>query len=303
MAFLEAFNAASETSRVYDAINLAAFVVGLTTSQVIGTPISFAVSFAAGTAREMQRRWKTNSFLDDANERLFKPRGLYVLVLTNKPGSKAEPVVQVDMDKTAAARNAQGEASGQKRGLRFKATEAGTSRGTASIPEAVPLIYPAVEAEAASYNMQSDQQPKFTSYRAYIGDYLDRRRQAKFAMRNPDNPLAQLPEKPFASTFADPTHQMYHHGPINMITGGRVDLWKRMREQRVALAEKKAGRELTETEKLRASYDRGFITPAAFARRLINENVLYLVICNEPTKEQMEIARDAMSKSENAEEN
>ena len=89
---------------------------------------------------------------------------------------------------------------------------------------------------------------------------------------------------------------MYHHGPINMITGVKVDLWSKTRRGRVALAEKQAGRPLTEAEQLRARYDRGFTTPAAFVRRLISEDVLYLVICNEPSHEQMKIAKQAMKK-------
>ena len=303
MTFIEQLNEASQASKVYDAINLAAFVVGLATPMVIGTPLSFAVGFAAGTAKEMQRRWKTNTFLDNANEKIFKPHGLYAMLLTYKPGSKTKPIIEVDFDEAAAARSAQGEASKKKKGLRFKGTEAGMSRGEASIPEAAPLVYPELKraissasASASSDSVSPSEHPKFTSYRAYMADYRDRRRQAKYAVANPENPLAQLPDKPFASTFADPNHQMYHHGPINMITGGRVDLWKTKREQRIALAEKQAGRELTEAERLRVSYDRGFTTPAAYARRLISENLLYLVICNEPTMEQMEMAKLAMSK-------
>jgi hypothetical protein len=79
---------------------------------------------------------------------------------------------------------------------------------------------------------------------------------------------------------ADPNHQMYHHGPINMVTGGRVDLWAKTREKRIEKAEQEAGRPWTEAERLKAAYDRDFTTPAAYVRRVIQENVIDLVICN-----------------------
>jgi hypothetical protein len=181
-------------------------------------------------------------------------------------------------------------------------TEAGSSRGELSIPESAPLIFPALDAAAAA-DASSDKDsgqvhPKFASYHAYISDYLDRRRQAKFAATNPNNPLAALPDKPFASKYADPNHPMYHHGPINMVTGGKVDLWAKTREKRVQNAELETGRPLTEAEKLKAAYDRGFTTPATYVRRVIQENVIYLVICNLPTEAEMAKAAEEAAEVE-----
>jgi len=76
-----------------------------------------------------------------------------------------------------------------------------------------------------------------------------------------------------------------------MVTGGRVDLWKKTREKRIQRAEEAAGRPLTEQEKLNVAYDRGFTTPTTYVRRVISEDVLYLVICNMPSGEEMEKAR------------
>ena len=238
-------------------------------------------------------------------------------MITYKPSRSEEKVVEVDHAATAVARAARGEDSEQKKGKRFLNTEAASSRGELSIPEAAPLVFPALDAAAESTStsrpdLESGGQ-QFTSYREYIRDYLDRRRQAKFAAANPNNPLAMLPEKPFASKYADPNHQMYHHGPINMVTGGRVDLWAATREKRVQKvrnvevviiqhetkantskqAEAEAGRPLTETEKLKAAYDRGFTTPAAYVRRVIQQDVIYLVVCNLPSEE--DIAKEESS--------
>lgn len=284
--FLEEFDNAIKVSPVWDVINAAAFFGTLGSPLMIGFPVSFAVQFASNTGKEMQRRYRTNTYLDAVNDRLFKPHGLYCMMITYKPSQSNKKVVQVDHASTATERASRGEEAAEKKGKRFLNTEAAKSHGELSIPEAAPLIFPALDAAADAASGQEDQQ--FKSYRAYINDYLDRRRQAKFAAQNPDNPLATLPEKPFASKYADPNHQMYHHGPINMVTGGRVDLWAKTREKRVAKAELEAGRPLTEAEKLRAAYDRGFTTPAAYVRRVIQEDVIYLVICNLPTEAEME---------------
>ena len=288
--FLDEFDAAIKVSPVWDVINAAAFFGTLGSPLVIGFPVSFAVQFASNTAKEMQRRYRTNVYLDAVNDQLFKPHGLYCMMITYKPSQSDQKVVQVDHAAIATERAARAEESAQKKGKLFMNTEAASSRGELSIPEAAPLIFPALDKAAAEEQTSSDknpeQHPQFTSYRAYINDYLDRRRQAKFAAANPNNPLATVPDKPFASKYADPNHQMYHHGPINMVTGGRVDLWAQAREKRVQKAELEAGRPLTETEKLKAAYDRGFTTPATYVRRVIQEDVIYLVICNLPSEDE-----------------
>lgn len=235
--FLEEFDAAIKVSPVWNVINAAAFFGTLGTPLMIGFPVSFAVQFASNTGKEMQRRYRTNSYLDAVNERLFKPHGLYCMMITYKPSQSDQKVVQVDHAATAAERLSRGEESAQKKGKRFMNSEAAASRGELSIPEAAPLTFPALDAAADAMNDantdQQRQRQQFTSYRAYINDYLDRRRQAKFAAADPNNPLSTLPDKPFASKYADPNHQMYHHGPINMVTGGKVDLWRSRREKRI----------------------------------------------------------------------
>lgn len=181
MDFLEEFDLMIKTDRTWDVINVAAFFGTLGAPVFIGFPVSFAVQFASNTAKEMQRRYRTNAYLDKINDRLFKPHGLYCMMITYKPAKSDQKVVQVDHDEAVSARMERGDQSEKKKGLRFKDTEAGTSRGELSIPESAPLVYPALDAAAAgeSDTSETQQHPKFTSYRAYISDYLDRRRQAK----------------------------------------------------------------------------------------------------------------------------
>ena len=182
MDFLHEFDLMIKTDRTWDVINVAAFFGTLGAPLMIGFPVSFAVQFASNTAKEMQRRYRTNAYLDAINDRLFKPRGLYCMMITYKPAKSDQKIVTVDHDEAVTTRMERGDQSEKKKGLRFKDTEAGTSRGELSIPESAPLVYPALDAAAAGERKPSDaseQHPKFTSYRAYISDYLDRRRQAK----------------------------------------------------------------------------------------------------------------------------
>jgi hypothetical protein len=49
------------------------------------------------------------------------------------------------------------------------------------------------------------------------------------------------------------------------------------------------GGPLTEAEKLHAFFDRGFTTPAGYVRRIISQDVLYLVICNVGQGEEQDV--------------
>src|ERR1700744_6157032 len=68
--------------------------------------VTTVVQVVAGTAKELQTRHRSNTFLDLVNEKLFKPRGLYALVMAFDPAgtrkieersvSLAETVSKID---------------------------------------------------------------------------------------------------------------------------------------------------------------------------------------------------------------
>ena len=82
MAFLEEFDKAIKVSLVWDVIDAAAFFVNLDSPIFIGFPVAFAIHFASNTGREMQRRYRTNAYLDVVNERLFKSLRLCAMIIT-----------------------------------------------------------------------------------------------------------------------------------------------------------------------------------------------------------------------------
>jgi hypothetical protein len=105
------------------------------------------------------------------NEKLFKPRGLYALIMTYKPDSSSAFEV-VDLSTSTAKAVAVQERGGT--GSKFSSA-AGTTNGEAQMPETVPLTFPFLESAG-----HEQKQTAFNQAKAFVGDYGDRRAQAKF---------------------------------------------------------------------------------------------------------------------------
>jgi hypothetical protein len=150
----------------------------------VPSPIAMAVSIstqaAARATIEVQGRQRTNSYLDQINETFFHPRNLHCMIMTYKPEQSNQNFVDIDVNaaNTALAKNLN---ETSKMG-KFKASS-GTSKGEFSIPEAAPLIYPALDKAASA--IAADGKPIAASKQnamkrsgAFIADYIDRRSQA-----------------------------------------------------------------------------------------------------------------------------
>lgn len=145
------------------------------------------------------------------NETLFKPYGLYAMLMTYKPDTSAASV-QIDpatnMIKAVYARN---NADRSK----FRSAS-GKTQGEAQLPESAPLIFPALEA--------ADPEKKKNAFKragAFVGDYQDRKARAQFMKNHPESKLnAGLDEPKFASIFSDPNHAINQGGALNILTGG-----------------------------------------------------------------------------------
>jgi len=144
------------------------------------------------------------------NEELFKPHGLYAMLMTYKPNSDdADLTVDVNTNvlKSVYARN-----GGDRSKFR---TASGKTHGDAELPESAPLIFPALEA--------ADPERKKNAFKragAFIGDYQDRKARAQFEYNNPNSSLNVGPKPEFSSIFADPNHPIHKGGPLNLLTGG-----------------------------------------------------------------------------------
>ena len=95
MMFLNHFDEASKASPYLQAVYIGAQIVS-NVPEVIAMAVSIGISVAAGTAIELQSRYRANTFLDPVNGEVFMPRGLYAMVMRYKP-QPSTPQGQIDL--------------------------------------------------------------------------------------------------------------------------------------------------------------------------------------------------------------
>jgi hypothetical protein len=225
-----------------------------------------AVQFAAGTAIELQKRSRSNGFLDEINTQLLKPRGLFAFVMALDPSKTpaagkrdvniAEMVRRFDRSPahnpedthaTAAASSSSFSMDKVTNSIKSLRIKSGTA-GEYEMPESAELIYPDIDAalnqasdEAAAASSDPTQQneafaakvkTKFSHASNFVASYADRRAQAEYAAAFPGSQLAKGPKPKFTSRLADPTHPAQSGGLISLLTGGFVDQGSKRRARR-----------------------------------------------------------------------
>ncbi len=138
---------------------------------------------------------RTNSFLDQANEKLFKPRGLYCLVMSYRP--EAVPTGDVAMEPVDTSKAALKWLTPPTSSFKMYAgnfkNSSGTTRGEIELPETAPLVYPDTGyAEVGkartpdpqnSETVSKDREGKrsvFSQNKKVAAAYFDKRAQAKY---------------------------------------------------------------------------------------------------------------------------
>ncbi|KAG8530892.1 uncharacterized protein KY384_004249 [Bacidia gigantensis] len=230
LCFTKTLQEASKASPILNVVFLSAGVVGMVPmweAQVAST----VVQVAAGTAIELQKRQRTNSFLDIMNEHLFKPRGIFAMVMSYKPEA-ARPIEAQPLDMSALVFNRIQKDSHTVKGALKLGN--GTTYGDVELPEAAALRFPAIDAAIATGD--AEQANKLKISQNFLTDYYDRRAQAVFAANNPDSqlnaPAEQAPK--FASRFSDPNDPVHNGSLLTLVTGGKVNLSARKNERREA---------------------------------------------------------------------
>lgn len=301
--FLDTFDKSSQASPALTVINLAASAAGLVPS-AIAMAVSISVQIAARTAIEVQSRYRGNTFLDQVNESLFKPKGLYCLIMTFKPDYEVGPL-NIDMSQDMALAKAVSVPE-TKMGQRVRKLKvsSGKTVGELALPEAAPLVYPAIDqaaahaAEGNETTKHENKSNKLKSSAAFIADYLDRTAQAEYAGQHSGSKLSVPadPNKPFASRFADPNHPVNSGSIVSLLTGGTVDPKARRRRRRVERNITVRGEKpLTEEEKMNGGIGRGARKGGnrkrrsrdGLVKRLLGQNVLYLMIVNLPSETEL----------------
>ncbi|KIW56048.1 hypothetical protein PV05_04745 [Exophiala xenobiotica] len=296
--FLKDFDKASRASPVLDVINIAAMAVGFIPNPIV-MGVTIGVQVAVGTAKEVQSRYRRNTYLDQVNEVLFKPRGLYCMIMTYKPDNPYDAIMHVDVNTNTrsqdqalakALSNPDNELRQKLKNLRLTS---GTTQGEMSLPEAAPLIYPALDAAAVSTAetgsaLPAQKQNALKQSGKFLADYFDRRAQATYIGTNPSSRLAPPPpEKKFASRFADPNHPVNSGSITALLTGGHIDLMKRKRTRRARRRAAWQGAQLSEQDIKNAEMGRGPRRRQGIIGRILHQDVLYLTIVNLPSESEM----------------
>ncbi|KAL8954383.1 MAG: hypothetical protein Q9183_007153, partial [Haloplaca sp. 2 TL-2023] len=210
LGFLKSFHKAAQASPMFHVVTVAAAVAGVYPDPLIGLGI-VALQVAASMGQEVQERYRTNRFLNQANKNIFIPNGLYAMIVTYKPGESTRPVIgteRVDMGAMAVAKysdqllvqESSQDSTAEKDRIgewRRKAKDfriaSGQTTGETEMPlVCAPLIFPAVDAAAASKeaaggdkgapenDLAAHIKTKSKNAQKFVQDYMDRRGQATF---------------------------------------------------------------------------------------------------------------------------
>ncbi|PVH88833.1 hypothetical protein DL98DRAFT_648167 [Cadophora sp. DSE1049] len=327
--FLETFEQGIRASPWLEAINLVS-IAALSLPIPEAMAIDIACMVVIETATSVQTRTRSNDLLSKFNAEFFQPRGLFCLLMTLNPetASKGEEELAVSSIVSRARTSLYEDNIAQKaRSLR-------RSDGTTnSIPLAAPLIFPDLD-ELAEKNDEKSKKKKdsLTSASEFVDRYLDKRAVAKYGAKHPDSTLAQ-PKPVFKSRYADPTHPAASGNFRALLTGGKSaaqspkDAEKREIEdskgdtdepheenkldklvtpeassdedaKKPEATEQRTGSEdslrIASGSQVAPADKGGFLTPV---KKAIKSNVMYLLIVNIPTKEEMATAQAAIAEA------
>ncbi|TVY43144.1 hypothetical protein LSUB1_G001312 [Lachnellula subtilissima] len=198
--FVKSFQTASKEDPWLHVVNIAAMAAGIAPS-ITAMAVSTAVA---------------NSFLDRLNDDFFKPHGLYCLIMTYKPES-SDSHGSVNMMKSITSTSFFSSWTQKMR------VSSGKIYGELELPQAAPLIFPGLDSVASEMGEEgAKKQKRMKKSGKFVADYMDRRAQAKYAGENPGSGLAQTDPK-FRSRFADPNHPANSGNLISLVMGGAID--------------------------------------------------------------------------------
>ncbi|KAI1809727.1 hypothetical protein GGS20DRAFT_590303 [Poronia punctata] len=188
LAFLDELDKSTAWSPIADIINLSTLAT-FAIPGGIGAAVSVPIQLATGIYKELQGRKGQNEFLHKMNNELFRPRGLYCLIVAynNSAGE------QVTQDNIAAKIGNRIDAKDDTFGDRFK-TNFRNSDGTfgaLEFPASAELVFPGLEHEGDD-DPDGPRKSGFARVVAKYAAHRDRKRTAKWMRKNPGSPLEAM---------------------------------------------------------------------------------------------------------------
>ncbi|RGP71005.1 hypothetical protein FSPOR_3693 [Fusarium sporotrichioides] len=294
--FLDKFDAASMASPWIQVLNFAE-IGGLFVPFAPSIAISAAVYLTIEITKDMHSRQNTNKFLGKLNEEYFYPRGLCCLIMTwREDTGRAHEMV--DLNKTIAS-----SMSSQDSGIadKFKRSS-GKTYGDFSLPDAAPLIFPTLDAlDDVDTEESKGFKKNMAAKKNFVAEYYDKRAQAEFAHKNTDNVLANQRDRPeFSSRYADPSHPANSGSILSLLTGGNVNPNRARSGRGGLLSRGRGGRGGRGGISGRLTGGSGPLFPYspgdAMKKLLLSKDVLYLMVVNLPTEQELNEAKAALGR-------
>lgn len=290
MDFHEGFDRSINQQGWFNAVNIAVAIsvvaeTAALTPSVIGHVTAIVVHTSVEAGRRLYISHETNKFLDAMNTSLFRPRGLYAMIMCYQPSSSTvSETIDVNTHITSAVAS---RVTGNQNSFR---TSSGITTLVAQMPEAAPLVFPLLRSAP-----EEEKKNAFKRAANFAAEYSDRRAQATFEGKNPDAAhLNVAPRKEFASRWADPNHPVNQGGLVTVLTGGAISPGAR-RQQKRDYRDSRRGRPSVLGRREQLAGGPGGAIGAA--KRKLQEGVLYLMIINMPSEEELRAAAEITAKA------
>ena len=204
------------------------------------------------------------------NEQFFKPKGLFCMIMTNKPQREA-PAEPLDISQSIAKVTVPAETK-MKRQLRDLRTSDGIICGEVEVPAAAPLVFP--ELDAAAEGADGTKQNALKRGGKAINNYIEKRAEAIDAKRT--------------------------------VKTDRKEAKRAQKDLEKACKDERKGRSVKKTKPRQKGVKR-MLKQVSIRVRLACSNsnysiqdVLYLMVVNMPREEELEAARLALTSEQKA---
>ena len=204
------------------------------------------------------------------NELFFKPKGLFCMIMTNKPQREA-PAEPLDISQSIAKVTVPAETK-MKRQLRDLRTSDGIICGEVEVPAAAPLVFP--ELDAAAEGADGTKQNALKRGGKAINNYIEKRAEAIDAKRT--------------------------------VKTDRKEAKRAQKDLEKACKDERKGRSVKKTKPRQKGVKRmlkqvSIRVQAACSNSNYNiQDVLYLMVVNMPREDELEAARLALTSEQKA---